>query len=248
MALLEGLSGAFWPIHLKPYADELLSSWMVRLAHAYGVEPTKFWSHIISPDFLDLRWPILDYLPPEKLLNVVSQETATPLQRVLETTLLAVGSVQFIPRVNVLLRYCPMCLSEDSEPYFRRKWQMNAFRICDSHPCLLCCECYRCRRPQSVHRIPLEAESLACCSHCGADLRQKPPLVKADVTIIQQWQGRLWGCTKPTPPDLKKASSWKIGRAQNCLRRYVRSVTSNSGTSLSAWRSRRVSVRAQSGR
>jgi TniQ len=36
VALLEGLSGEFWPIRPKPYDDELLSSWIVRLARAYG--------------------------------------------------------------------------------------------------------------------------------------------------------------------------------------------------------------------
>ena len=219
MALLEGLSGEFWPIHPKPYDDELLSSWIVRLARAYGVEPTKFWRQS-SPDPIDLQWPVLDYLPPEKLLSVLSKATATPPQRVLETTLLAVGSVQFIPRMNALLRYCPMCLSEDPEPYFRREWQMSAFRLCDRHNCLICCHCRQCRRPQSVYKIPLEAEFISCCFHCGADLRQQPPIVKTDVMMIQEWQLRFWGCVREVPPDLSRASHWQIVRAKNGLRRY----------------------------
>jgi hypothetical protein len=225
--LLEGLSSQLWPIHLKPYEDELLSSWMVRLARAYGVEPVKFWNRV-SPDSINVRWPILDYLPPEKLLTVISRATATSPQRVLETTLLAVGSVQFIPRVNALLRYCPLCLAEDAEPYFRRKWRVDAFRICDCHNCLICCECHRCGRPQSLHKISLQAKSISCCSECGVDLRQEPPMVKVDVAMIQDWQRRLWGCAKETPPNLKKGSPWQLSLAKQTLQEYVRSRRRNS--------------------
>lgn len=222
MALLQGLSGDLWPIHLKPYEDELLSSWMVRLARAYGVEPVKFWNGV-SADFTDLRWPILDYMAPERLLSFLSQVTATPPRRIVETTLLAIGSVQFIPRINPLLRYCPVCLSEEPEAYYRRRWQMNAFRICGSHRCLLCCDCPNCRRPQSLSSISLDAESISSCSHCGAELSAQPPLLNADVTTIQQWQERLWNCVSEVPRELNKASHHQIVLVRNSLRCYLRS-------------------------
>ena len=34
MAIPEHLSGTIWPIHPKPLPDELLTSWMVRIARA----------------------------------------------------------------------------------------------------------------------------------------------------------------------------------------------------------------------
>src|SRR5687767_8033265 len=37
-----GLSGALWPLRLKPYDDELLSSWLVRLSRVYGTETSRF--------------------------------------------------------------------------------------------------------------------------------------------------------------------------------------------------------------
>lgn len=74
----DGLSGELWPIHFKPYDDELLSSWSVRLARAYGVEPVKFWNRVLPHNPIEIRWSTLDYLPPENLLSVISQATATP--------------------------------------------------------------------------------------------------------------------------------------------------------------------------
>ena len=37
-----GLSGRLWPAHVKPQQDELLSSWLVRLAMAHGVKLHTF--------------------------------------------------------------------------------------------------------------------------------------------------------------------------------------------------------------
>lgn len=37
------LTGSLWPIHFKPYKNELLSSWLVRLAHAHGLKIQSFY-------------------------------------------------------------------------------------------------------------------------------------------------------------------------------------------------------------
>src|SRR5215467_9687570 len=72
--------GPLWPIHLKPYDDELLSSWLVRLSRAYGVTPHRFctsgWRH---PAFWnrDIDKGIYD-----DVLQVLADKTATPPARV----------------------------------------------------------------------------------------------------------------------------------------------------------------------
>jgi TniQ len=84
-ALFEhGLSGRLWPIHGKPYNDEVLSSWLVRLSRAYGAEPTRFcaqvWPHraLWSQDIAQGT--------DHELLRVLAAKTATPRTRVLATT------------------------------------------------------------------------------------------------------------------------------------------------------------------
>lgn len=36
------LTGSVWPVHLKPQVDELLSSWLTRLALAHGQTVASF--------------------------------------------------------------------------------------------------------------------------------------------------------------------------------------------------------------
>jgi hypothetical protein len=80
-----GLSGRLWPIHVKPYEDELWSSWVARLSRAYGRDPQRFctrvWGHTAfwSRD--------IDKGLYADVLEVLSAKTATPWTRVFETTL-----------------------------------------------------------------------------------------------------------------------------------------------------------------
>ena len=41
-----GLSGTLWPAHPKPLPDELLSSWMVRIAGQHGLKLHTFASAV----------------------------------------------------------------------------------------------------------------------------------------------------------------------------------------------------------
>ncbi|HEY7711072.1 MAG TPA: TniQ family protein, partial [Candidatus Entotheonella sp.] len=73
-----------WPIHCKPYGDEVLSSWLARLSRAYGTDPIRFCA---------LVWPRhavwnrdIDKGTDDELLRVLSTKTATSRRRVLATT------------------------------------------------------------------------------------------------------------------------------------------------------------------
>jgi hypothetical protein len=39
-----------WPVHLQPLNDELLSSWMIRLAHGNGYKAHDFYAHYFGRD------------------------------------------------------------------------------------------------------------------------------------------------------------------------------------------------------
>jgi hypothetical protein len=183
------LSGRVWPIHLKPYADELLSSWVVRLSRAYGMVPHRFcatlWRHAAFWD-RDIDKGIDD-----DLLRVLADKTATPLAHVLATTVRGYpgfptrelrrhGRSPWLLRTGVCkgqrhragVSYCPACLQEDHEPYFRRPWRLTFVTVCPQHHCQLLDRCAACTAPCSLLQVPSDTEAITCCSHCQFDARR----------------------------------------------------------------------------
>jgi hypothetical protein len=190
-----GLSGKLWPAHIKPQSDELLSSWLVRLAMEHGIKLHTFCS---------LAWPRkqiwnrdIDRSADAELLRTLSDKTATSIERVRATTLAAYESVLYEEHKNLGpaawltpvgiyhrthtkcgLQFCPRCLAEDKEPYYRRKWRLAFMVACENHYIVLHDRCPRCHEAVNFHRDELgnfrkfAAESLTTCNHCGLDLRR----------------------------------------------------------------------------
>jgi len=188
--MMGGLSGRLWPVHIKPLEDELLSSWLVRMARAHGLR---------LHTFCDLAWRHkaiwnrdIDKSADEEILRVLSEKTATPIERVRQTTLAAYegwlyekhnpyGNTKWILPVGVYhrmrrrpgLQYCPQCLKEDEDPYFRRRWRLAFVTLCEKHGRPLLDRCPRCKSPVNFHRNSLDTKSIAICSRCGNDLRKE---------------------------------------------------------------------------
>lgn len=186
-----GLSGRLWPIHVKPYADELVSSWVVRLSRAYGTDAQRFcpsvWRHAAfwSRDIDQGLYP--------DVLEVLSAKTATPRARGLETTL---GESRGCParelsgkgngcspwllslgmrngrRQGAWVAYGPLCLQGDAEPYFRRQWRLTFVTICPRHRCQLLDRCAACAAPCHRHHVPRDAEASTCCYRWQCDARR----------------------------------------------------------------------------
>lgn len=188
------LPGKLWPAHLKPKQDELLSSWLVRLSMAHGQKLHTFCS---------IAWPSkaiwnrdVDKSADVEIVKTLSDKTATPTPQVLATTLAAYEGLlyekhnRFGPtawimpigvyhrtRVQFGLQYCPNCLAEDKEPYFRRKWRLAFMVICEKHHKLLHDRCSQCGAAVNFHRDELgnfgkfAPASMINCYTCGSDLR-----------------------------------------------------------------------------
>lgn len=69
------------------------------------------------------------------------------------------------------LQYCPRCLVEDRQPYFRRRWRLAWHVGCDQHECLLADHCGHCRAPVEPHRCRAQDEVQTVCPTCRGDLR-----------------------------------------------------------------------------
>lgn len=193
---LYGLSGSLWPVHLKPQPDELLSSWMVRLAHAHGYKVQTMSSLLFGRDT-----PIwnrdIDRLAPEEIRSRLIQATGATSEQFEGTTLRAYegtvmetfttqGFCRWVVPLGVFhrarrrpgLMFCPQCLAQDAEPYFRRSWRLALSTVCTKHESYLRDSCPRCGAPVAPHRVDMHrpeamahAALIAHCWNCAFDLR-----------------------------------------------------------------------------
>lgn len=180
-----------WPVHFPPADDELLSSWMVRLAHANWLRSEGLVTHLLGH-----ARPVwnrdVDRSAPPDLLRVLAHVSDGSLSRLQTATLHdferdfsdgeSVGAVcPGITAVGVFhrtrlkkgLAYCPRCLAGE-QPFFRKAWRVSYVCICSTHACVLLDSCPRCDGPVIPHRadrmVPLSRRTLAHCHQCGFDL------------------------------------------------------------------------------
>ena len=143
----------------------------MRLIRAYGADPHRFCAHV---------WPgravwsrDIDQGCDAAIFRVLTTKTATHPPRVLCTTLRgypgytkAYGRAVRQPpwvlhggwgtwqRQQPWLQYCPHCLQEDADPYFRRRWRLAFVTICPAHRQQLLDRCAVCSAVVNFHASP----------------------------------------------------------------------------------------------
>ena len=187
-----------WPAHLKPLPDELLSSWLVRLAAAHGLKVQTF-SRLLAGSGYHIWNRDIDRTAPEWLLDAVCSNTATPTSVANSTTLKAYEGeiyrvfhdsyvlpwilplkIQRFTRTGYGLQFCPMCLAEDGEPYFRKRWRVALYTWCSAHNVMLHDRCPHCGAPVIFQRRELgrpnesDQGAITQCYACDFDLRETP--------------------------------------------------------------------------
>lgn len=187
------------PLHPQPRPDEILSSWMVRLAFANGFPLHTFYSSLLG-----YKAPIwnrdTDRHPAVALLEVLSQHTGQSLAALQALTLSVydgilfeqlpmIGNAPWILPVGVFhrtrrragMQFCPICLQLDAIHYYRRPWRLAFYAICASHHCLMQTHCPVCHASVAYHRHgigrskPLPEDPLRLCHCCQFDLGQSIP-------------------------------------------------------------------------
>lgn len=189
------LSGNVWPIHPKPLEDELLSSWMVRIARAFHIRPHVFWRRVSGP----VNFRTVDYSADSALLRLLAAKTMTPPSRVMQTMLTVFEAIGLLREDGDkrVIAFCPLCLGEGI-PYYRRRWRLTFFLICDRHQTVLLDDCPKCHALIRPELAPLEMESLAFCRTCGFDLRAAPVRVATEIEATGL-QHRLFGLLDGVP-------------------------------------------------
>jgi len=181
-----------WAIPVGLLPDELLSSWLVRTALANGCDPLTF-TGAIWPKWRVWTGDVDRYPPTDRLVNLsimsnipvdtLEASTLSPtVRRILGELprkdsawpwILAVGARN--RRRSGGLQYCPICLSEDAKPYFRRQWRLAWHTGCEKHGCQLEDRCPGCGAPIEPHRQSAEIGLMGHCSTCRASLSEVNP-------------------------------------------------------------------------
>lgn len=193
---MTGLTGKLWPAHPKPQDDELLSSWLLRLAHANGQKVQTFCALAWGQDTAIWNRDI-DRSAGNAIVQVLAERTGTSLERV-EATLLRTlegtvherhnpnGNAKWVLPAGVYHRtrrrygqqFCALCLGEDARPYFRRRWRLAFCTFCDRHGTALHDRCPRCGAPVMFFRGEMGGrkryapDSPTLCTQCRFDLRR----------------------------------------------------------------------------
>lgn len=184
------------PIHSQPYSDELLSSWMVRLSLENGWHLHTFYKGIIG-----YEKPIwtrdADKYDQSALIECLSIKTGVSTERIRQLSLQSYNGTLFHgnPKAAYLrwilplgiyhrrrkllgLQFCPLCLKEQPNGYYRKYWRVAFYTFCHKHNVLLLNECPICHGPIEFHRIGIGYKTekipkvdIALCHSCGFDLR-----------------------------------------------------------------------------
>ena len=198
MSWIYGLTGTRLPIHPQPYPDELFSHWFFRLAHANYLKVqtfadyafgrySSFWARdqdkLASPEIIQRLAELTGQLPEDvHALTLAAYEGRVYISHN------AYGHTRWILPLGIYhrtwrrfgLQFCPRCLFEDFEPYFRRRWRLALSTVCDKHGVMMQDRCYCCRAPVTYfrndlgHRARHKFRSSACCHACGANLARAP--------------------------------------------------------------------------
>lgn len=166
-----------WPVIVAPQPDELLSSWLHRLAYANGVAPRAF-ARVLG--LASGMWSApLDLRLPDNIANQLSANTGVSPDQ-----LSAMMLSQDLPKQLLLplrnsgrrdhstwLQFCSRCLTEDAQPYFRRRWRLASRFACTKHGCRLRDRCPSCScRVAAFNQCELAPQHH--CARCGYDLRR----------------------------------------------------------------------------
>lgn len=181
---------AEFKLHPHPQDDELLSSWLVRVALEHVTAPATF-TNLYLPEWRNALWANdVDLQAGGELLEALRRKCGFPMEELYGMTLKAyegylferaytkTGGTQFVMPLRMRgrqstsygLRYCPKCLREDKLPYFRRSWRLSFSTACLRHGCFLRDRCPACQAPLTIYRKP-SLSDFPNCDKCGFRLK-----------------------------------------------------------------------------
>ena len=191
-----------WPYRPKRRPDELLSSWLWRIARGLGAPPKRFALDAIGACLDDVDREIDDAAIAR--LAFFSGQSEDHLLRGTMRADAPIRSTDFRERVQrALLRhgdlvlnrsrrgrsvpviqYCPVCLGGDDTAYLRRGWRFSVEIVCHRDGCLLLDSCWQCGALLNPLAQTVPSSEFLCVK-CGAPLARAPSLCLDETTHDQ---------------------------------------------------------------
>lgn len=201
----------FWPIHPQIQPDEILSSWMLRIAQANGFKAHTFYAQQLGRS-REIWTRDIDHLAPDWLVDLLADRTGSSVQAISATTLRAFegivferfnpsGATRWVLPLGVYHRsrrafgqqFCPVCLATDARPYLRRSWRLSINVVCAEHGVLLLDRCAGCGMPFAPHRADIlvgrgrsARASLRHCGYCRVDMGGRGASVSTEDLLLQR--------------------------------------------------------------
>jgi hypothetical protein len=167
---------------LKIYPDELLSSYIARLAHSLGLVTHTFaintWGsssilqndidRTIKQDYLDSLKRIYGAAEYSGLEEDVKWLISANKVRVQEPNILNL-CIRGRERNKAGQQYCPLCVKEKC--YFKKIWRLAFLPVCPEHRCLLINSCPYCHSPIDPLKVSPMLKDIGYCPYCWRNLR-----------------------------------------------------------------------------
>ena len=192
------LSGKLLPAHPKPLWNESLASWFSRIAEANAVKQHTLAFMRLGAQKPPWSW-VLDVEGGEWFLKALCDTTGTPFHVAQRTTLAEYSGIIFpasqqgtrrqwilptkTPSSKISTsgtQFCPRCLSEGGQPYYRKQWRLALYTFCPIHMKRMLDACPTCGTHVAFHKRDCgvdvdQAASITQCLNCGDDLRSAKP-------------------------------------------------------------------------
>jgi hypothetical protein len=204
------------PAIVQPRKDELLSSFLYRLAEV-NVAKTHTFCKRYFPDQAVWNRDI-DKLAPHDMLQTLSEITNQPYENIYKTTLRyyegllfdhlnSHGNSKWILPIGIYhrtrrrfgLQFCPQCFIKDSKhPYFRKAWRLSLSVLCCDCGIRLYDQCPFCKNIIAFHRNEVGNKNynistpICWCSYCKTDLRKSPQIIPSCSEIVMQKKLTKW--------------------------------------------------------
>ncbi|OIQ84245.1 TniQ [mine drainage metagenome] len=202
-----------WLYHPKPLPDELLTSWLTRIAHGHGMKLQTF-CRVALGKGQELWLRDVDRQAPDWLMRALSVHTGVGLRAIRRASLLDYKGVLYrrykwsgyqfwllpLKMVDTSyqhhgMQYCPLCLAEDEVPYFRKRWRVAFYTMCTKHQCMVHDRCPTCGAAVEFHRREMgkfsqvDAGLITQCHVCDFDLRKSSAVKPAiyDESAYLKW-------------------------------------------------------------
>lgn len=176
----------------------------------------------------------IDRHPSAELVDTLSRhtgQTSTAIRSLtlgayeglLYDTLPMLGNVRFVLPMGIFhrtrrhagMQYCPACIRESRTPYYRKRWRLALYAVCDYHGLLMVERCPECSAPVAYHRHGIGRgkdvllDALRYCHHCMLDFATVEQQdtgwahrnsMRRLLRLTRSFELGHWECGERTPP------------------------------------------------